>query len=82
MMDKLISVLKREGLESLLNKSAQALPAELRETAFAGACDLVLADGIVDPAEKEFLNNLMQRLQIVPDKALTIVEVMIIKNRG
>jgi hypothetical protein len=82
MMDKLIGVLKREGLETLLTKSSQALPAELRETAFAGACDLVLADGVVDAEEKKFLNDLVQRLGISGDKALTIVEVMIIKNRG
>jgi hypothetical protein len=82
MTDKLIGILKREGLESLLNKSAAVLPQELRETAFANACDLVLADGVVDNSEKEFLNNLCQRLQVSGDKALTIVEVLIIKNRG
>jgi tellurite resistance protein len=49
---------------------------------FANACDIVLADGIVEPAEKEFLETLIEILQIDPDAALNIVEVMIWKNRG
>lgn len=82
MADKLIGILKREGLDSLLAKSTGVVPPELRETAFANACDLVLSDGVVDQSEKEFLNSLCQRLQVSGDKALTIVEVLIIKNRG
>ena len=44
--------------------------------------DLVLADGVVEDAEKEFLDDLQKILNISGDQALTIVEVMIIKNRG
>jgi hypothetical protein len=82
MMDRLIGILKREGLEGLIEKAASSLPDDLRETAFAGACDLVLADGVVEDAEKEFLDKLQKKLDISGDLALTIVEVMIIKNRG
>ena len=48
MMDRLMGILKRGGPEKLIEKSLPAVPPELRETAFAVACDIVLADGIVD----------------------------------
>ena len=82
MMDRLVGILKRTGPEGLLERAAPAVPPELRETAFANACDLVLADGVVDPAEKEFINDLMTRLSISGDQAITIVEVMVVKNKG
>jgi len=82
MMDRLVGILKRGGPQSLLEKAAPAVAPEMRETAFANACDIVLADGVVDPAEKEFINDLMGKLGIAPDQALTIVQVMVVKNKG
>ncbi len=82
MMDRLLGLLKRGGPEQLLDKAAPAVAPELRETAFANACDIVLADGVVDPSEKEFINNLMQKLGIAGDQAMTIVQVMVVKNKG
>lgn len=82
MMDLLIKILKKEGPEGLVNRCAQALPEELGETAFANACDIVLADGVVEDEEKEFLDHLQSALGIPGDTALTIVEVMITKNKG
>ncbi len=82
MMDRLLGILKRGGPEKLLDTAAPAVPPELRETAFANSCDIVLADGVVEPDEKEFLNNLMGRLEIAGDRALTIVRVMVVKNKG
>lgn len=82
MMNRLLGVLKRDGVEELVQRSSQALPAELRQTAFANACDMVLADGVVEQAEKEFLASLQRALGIPGDEALTIVQVMITKNKG
>jgi uncharacterized membrane protein YebE (DUF533 family) len=82
MMDRLLGLLKRSGPEKLSEKAVPAVPPELRETVFAGACDLVLADGVVEDAEKKFLNDLMHRLEISGDRALTIVDVMVVKNKG
>jgi hypothetical protein len=82
MMDVLVKILKKEGPEGLVNRCAQALPEELSDTAFANACDIVLADGVVEDEEKEFLDQLQQALSIPGDTALTIVEVMITKNKG
>ncbi|HSG69542.1 MAG TPA: tellurite resistance TerB family protein [Planctomycetaceae bacterium] len=82
MMDRLMGILKRGGPELLLEKSVPFVPPELRETAFANACDIVLADGVVDSDEKEFVDNLMTKLEIDGNRAKTIVKVMVYKNKG
>ena len=82
MYNRLLGMIKREGVGPVLRRCAQALPEELRETAFANACDLVLADGVVEEEEKAFLDDVQKVLGISGDQALTIVEIMIIKNRG
>jgi hypothetical protein len=82
MLNRMLGMIKREGLEPVLQLCAEALPEELHETAFANACDLVLADGVVEDEEKEFLDDLQKVLSVSGDQAITIVEVMVIKNRG
>ena len=66
----------------LLEKSIPSMPPELSETVFANACDIVLADGVVDQDEKQFIDSLMQKLQIDETRAKTIVKVMVYKNKG
>jgi tellurite resistance protein len=82
MIDGLLKILKKEGPDRLMERCAEALPDELRETAFANACDIILADGVVEEEEKEYMDRLQKALDIDGDTALTIVEVMIIKNKG
>ncbi|WP_020470191.1 tellurite resistance TerB family protein [Zavarzinella formosa] len=82
MMDSLVKILKKEGPTGLVDRCARALPEGLADTAFANACDMVLADGVVEDEEKEFLDHLQKALGIDGDTALTIVEVMITKNKG
>jgi tellurite resistance protein len=82
MMDVLHKYLKKEGPLKLVDRCAEALPEGLRQTAFANACDIVLADGTVEDEEKEFLDHLQKTLELDGDTALNIVEVMIIKNKG
>lgn len=82
MFDKLLGVLRREGLDTLFNLAKESLPYDLKEAAFAVAADLVLADGIVTREEQDFLNDLCHALEISRHIATQIVEVMVIKNRG
>ncbi|TWT56792.1 Tellurite resistance protein TerB [Thalassoglobus neptunius] len=82
MMDRLMGTLKKGGPEKLLEKAIPAVPPELRETVFANACDIVLADGVVDSEEKEFIDQLVRRLEIDGDRAKNIVKVMVYKNKG
>ncbi|PHS03052.1 MAG: Tellurite resistance protein TerB [Blastopirellula sp.] len=81
-MDRLMGELKRGGPERLLELAVPAIPTELHETVFTNACDIVLADGIVDPEEKTFIDDLLLKLGIDPKRAKAIVQVMIYKNKG
>jgi len=80
--EKLIKVARSDGVEVLLQRSAEALPPELRETAFAVAADLVMADGHIASAERQFLEKIQKSLGIVDTDALKIVEVIQVKNKG
>ena len=82
MSDTLFRLLKRDGVLGLADRCAAVLPPELRDCAFANACDLILADGVVEDAERAFLEHLQRVLELDSDAALTIVEVMITKNKG
>ncbi len=82
MMDRLMGELKRGGPEKLLEKSLPAVPPELRETAFANAVDIVLADGTVEEEERQFIDDLGGKLEVDQKRAKTIVQVMVYKNQG
>lgn len=81
LFDRLHGILEQEGLNALLEKSIQSLAPKFYQTAFAIAVDLVLADGVVNEDEKDFLYDLQQRLQIHETLAMQIIEVIVIKNR-
>jgi hypothetical protein len=82
MMDRLLGILKRDGVEMLLDKSVAALPPDLHDTAFAVACNLVLADQGIEDEEKQYLSTLQKKLGLDREMALKIFKVMVIKNRG
>ena len=82
MFDRLLGILRRQGIDTLLNTAKESLPQDLREAAFVVATDLVLGDGIVTQEEQDFLNDLYQALEVPVEVATQIVQVMLIKNRG
>jgi hypothetical protein len=82
MIDRLVGTLKRNGPEELMRQSVAVVPPELRETCFASATDLILADGVVEQTERDLMQHLMIALQIDSTRARTIVQVMVIKNKG
>ncbi|WP_321420314.1 tellurite resistance TerB family protein [uncultured Methanomethylovorans sp.] len=82
MFKKLVGIIKNQGVEALVTSSKEVLPVELRETAFAVATDLTLADGVLAKGEKDILTKIQESLGIPEDKAANIIEVMLIKNRG
>jgi tellurite resistance protein len=81
-LNRLHGVLKKKGVDTLIDACIESLPGELRETAFANACDIVLADGVVEADEKEFINNLCRKLEIDRKVAGEIAEIMVVKNKG
>jgi tellurite resistance protein len=55
---------REDGLEETLKAIKTALPAKLRETAYAIACDLVAADGEATQEELRILELIRHRLNI------------------
>ncbi|MEM6254428.1 MAG: tellurite resistance TerB family protein [Cyanobacteria bacterium P01_D01_bin.156] len=82
MKDSLLQQLQQHGPSHLVEMANSVLPKELKPTAFTLATDLVLADGNVTSQEQAFLDDLHRILDISSEQALTIVEVITIKNRG
>jgi hypothetical protein len=82
LIEFLHKILKHDGEASLIDRCTAALPDELRACVFANACDIILADRDVEDEEKEFLDRLQKKLNLDGDTALTIVEVMVVKNKG
>jgi uncharacterized membrane protein YebE (DUF533 family) len=81
-MDKLTGILKKKGPDFLVDGCCESLPKELVNAAFANACNIVLADGVVDAEEKEFIEKLRTSLKVDENIARTIAQVMVIKNKG
>lgn len=70
------------GWEEYISRSASFLPDDLKLTAFAVSCDLVLKNGYVPQKANGYLEMIQPYL--CPDQELAsgIIEVMQIKNRG
>jgi tellurite resistance protein len=81
-LNKLVGIIRKQGLDALVNMAKEGLPQDLKETAFAVAADLALADGEIAKQEKDILTKIQVGLGISEDKAVNIIEVMLIKNKG
>lgn len=79
-LEKIIKILTRDGIDSLIDLSTEGLSAEYREGAFAVCCDLVFSDGYIENEEELFLETLKSKLSINDNLAMQIVEVMSLKN--
>lgn len=82
LFDKILDILQGDGFNALFDAAKDSLSQDLREAAFAVATDFVLAEGIVAEEEKNFLNDLYQALDVSSERAMQIVQVILIKNRG
>lgn len=68
--------------EQAVVKAAEVLKPDLRETAFAFACDMVLADGMVGQTEEAFLTSLMHGLGVPENTGHSLVWATIVRNRS
>lgn len=82
MFDKLFGMIRREGVEAVVNEAIKTLPHELQATMFAVATDLILADGEVTSEEESLLTELSNKLQISDTNADEVIRVMLLKNKG
>jgi hypothetical protein len=55
---------KDDGLDEMLDAIKTALPARLRETAYAIACDLIASDGAATQDELQVLELMRERFEI------------------
>src|SRR5262249_40876663 len=81
-IDRAVGIIDRNDSEKALAQFARVLPEGLHKAVFANACDLVLADGIVEAEEKEFINKLRKALNLNTEEAQMIAKVMVYKNQG
>lgn len=82
MLDRLLMLLQRQGVQVLFNAALTMLPDELKETVFAVTTDIALADGEISQEEEQLLNDLYSALGLSEEMALKIIDVMLIKNKG
>jgi tellurite resistance protein len=82
LLDKILSIIQGDGFNTLFNAAKDSLSQDLREAAFAVATDFVLAKGIITEEEKNFLNDLYQALSVSSEKAIQIMQVILIKNQA
>ena len=82
MFEKLIRTARSDGLGKVMDLASAAISPPLKQTAFAMAADLIMADGEVAAQEKTFLERIQKSLGVMDADALKIVEVIAIKNRG
>ena len=82
MLDRLLMLLQRQGVQVLFNAALAMLPDELKETVFAVTTDIALADGEISQEEEQLLNDLYSALGLSEEIALNIIDVMLIKNKG
>ncbi|MGF1486333.1 MAG: tellurite resistance TerB family protein [Prochloraceae cyanobacterium] len=80
--EKILRILQQQGPEYLVKIASEGLPQELYDTAFAIAADLILSDGVVSEQEQQLLNDLYHFLSLNEQTAQTIIDVMMIKNKG
>jgi len=80
--NEFLKIVDREGIDTLVNAAKNALENNLKEAVFINAVEIVMADGIVDTKEKEFLEKLQNALGIPDDRVEQIVDILKVKNRG
>jgi tellurite resistance protein len=74
--------IKEHGILTVVQAAAAIVPKELGATTFAVAVDLMLSDGRLTSKEEGFANELRTLLNVEPDTATRIVDVLLVKNAG
>ncbi len=80
-MQKIAGLLSKSDPLSIIQVVIDILNSDMRETAFAWAVEIALADGWLSEDEKTFLENVCSTLGIDPTTAKKIIEVIKIKRR-
>jgi tellurite resistance protein len=81
-VERVRDAIDAKGRAEVLAAGVKGLPAELKETVYALAGDIVFADGTALPEELTFLREAQEALGVPDELATKVIEVMRIKNRG
>jgi uncharacterized tellurite resistance protein B-like protein len=68
---------RKSGLE----EACTALPSDMRLPVFAHCVDIILSDGNLAAIEADFLNRITTMMELPPDDAKRVMEILLIKNR-
>jgi len=79
-IDTMRTLIKNAGALVVIAAAAHVIPQRLRTAAFAVSADLVLADGTIEPAERQFLKRLAGELCLEPGTRDELVQAMLVKN--
>lgn len=74
------AMVSKHGALPVVAAASRAIPKRLREAALAVVADLVLVDGAIERAERQFLHDVGAHLGLDRNRATEIVDVMRIKN--
>ncbi|OCR00711.1 hypothetical protein BCD67_12125 [Oscillatoriales cyanobacterium USR001] len=77
---KVLGLVNKYKPSDVFVAAKNGLTPKLRQTAFALAADLVLADGVFTQEEQDLLVDLWESLELKDEIGQKIMEVMIIKN--
>lgn len=80
LLDRLLTILREQGCEALVQQAVPQLAVDLRETALAVAADLTATDHVQTGSEQRFLADLARQLQIAPQRSAVILEVIGLLN--
>jgi tellurite resistance protein len=80
LIDRMRTRLEESGALPLVAAAVRAIPARLRPAAFALASDLVLADGRIERAERQFLRQLADSLGLDAITRDVVLDAMLVKN--
>lgn len=67
--------------QDYVGEACEALPRDMHRAIFAHCVDIVLADGRLENSERDFLDLLMEKMDINPERVQKIMEVIFEKNR-
>ena len=81
LFDRLLKVLREQGIDALIAQALPLLSNAQQETALALAAQLVHADRVVEPAEAAFLANLCDAMALPEGQGQGIVAAIMALNR-
>ena len=81
LFDRLLKVLREQGIDALIAQALPVLSKPQQETALALAAQLVHADRVVEPAEAAFLTSLCDAMALPDGQGQAIVAAIMALNR-